>query len=78
MFEMNEKRLKTTQTKDFNQHLKAGQNTQHLFYISRLSGGGLFTWPNQDDQMNLIKPWQRRTLTIQFDQIKTDKPFETD
>ena len=28
----------------------------------------VFTWSNQDDQMNLTEPWQRETLTIEFDQ----------
>ena len=30
--------------------------------------GGLFTWPNQDDQMNMTELWQRQTLIIEHDQ----------
>ena len=28
---------------------------------------GFFNWLNQDDQMNLTKPWQQRTLIIELD-----------
>ena len=28
---------------------------------------GLFTWPNQDDQMNVTEPWQWRALIIEHD-----------
>ena len=50
-----------------------------LFFISFYSFlGGLLTWSNEDDQMNLTKPWQWRTLIIELDQIETNKPSETD
>ena len=29
---------------------------------------GLFTWPNQDDWMNMAKPWQQQTVIIEQDQ----------
>ena len=31
--------------------------------------GGLFTWPNQDDRMNMTEPRQQLTLTIEHDRI---------
>ena len=30
--------------------------------------GGMLTWPNKDDQMNLTESWQRWTWQIEFDQ----------
>ena len=32
-----------------------------------------FTWPNQDDQMNITEPWQRQTLIFEHDHIETNK-----
>ena len=29
---------------------------------------GLLGWPNQDDRMNMTKPWLQRTLIIEHDQ----------
>ena len=39
-----------------------------LFHNEQSSNGGLLTWPNKDDQLNMTEPWQRRALIIELDQ----------
>ena len=43
-----------------------------------MSQKGLFTWPNQDDRMNLTESWQPQTLSIEHDQNWNQQPIETD
>ena len=49
----------------------------NFLIILLLNFRGIFTWPIQDDRMNMTEPWQRQTLTIEHDQIKIGKPYET-
>ena len=37
--------------------------------------GGLLTWPNEDDQMNLTTPWQQQTLIIEIDRNWNQQTF---